>query len=51
MATTDMQPAHSEAAPQTITLQVGGMTCASCALRVEKGLKKVPGVRTRPGDI
>ena len=28
----------------TLQLQVGGMTCASCALRVEKGLKKVPGV-------
>src|SRR5438552_15047786 len=27
-----------------ITLPVGGMTCASCVLRVEKALKKVPGV-------
>ncbi len=44
MATTNMQPAPTEATPQTIMLQVGGMTCASCALRVEKGLKKVPGV-------
>ncbi|MDP3454546.1 heavy metal translocating P-type ATPase [Methyloversatilis sp.] len=28
-----------------ITLQVTGMTCASCAMRVEKSLKAVPGVR------
>ena len=32
-------------APSTsLSLQIGGMTCASCALRVEKGLKKEPGV-------
>src|SRR5260370_30977015 len=24
---------------------VEGMTCASCAMRIEKGLKKVPGVK------
>jgi P-type Cu+ transporter len=29
---------------QTLTLPVEGMTCASCVLRVEKTLKKVPGV-------
>jgi P-type Cu+ transporter len=28
-----------------IQMQVTGMTCASCALRVEKALKAVPGVR------
>jgi len=27
------------------TLSLEGMTCASCAMRIEKGLKKVPGVR------
>ncbi|HEX8997026.1 MAG TPA: heavy metal translocating P-type ATPase [Ktedonobacterales bacterium] len=28
----------------TATLAIEGMTCASCALRIEKGLKKLPGV-------
>lgn len=28
----------------TIDIGIGGMTCASCVLRVEKALKKVPGV-------
>ncbi|HQT65236.1 MAG: hypothetical protein B7Z75_11180 [Acidocella sp. 20-57-95] len=31
-------------APQTFDLAIGGMTCASCVLRVEKSLGKVPGV-------
>jgi Cu+-exporting ATPase len=45
MATTDMQPAPTgAAAPQTITLQVSGMTCASCVRRVERALGKTPGV-------
>ena len=30
--------------PQTIDIGIGGMTCASCVARVEKALKKVPGV-------
>lgn len=29
-----------------ITLAIGGMTCASCAGRVEKALAAVPGVET-----
>ena len=27
------------------TLDLEGMTCASCAMRIEKGLKKIPGVK------
>jgi Cu+-exporting ATPase len=38
------RPEESVAASATLSLQIGGMTCASCALRVEKGLKKEPGV-------
>ncbi|APW41118.1 heavy metal translocating P-type ATPase [Rhodoferax saidenbachensis] len=32
------------ASPSTIDIGIGGMTCASCVMRVEKALKKVPGV-------
>src|SRR5690348_6551702 len=28
-----------------IELSLEGMSCASCAMRIEKGLKKVPGVK------
>ncbi|OEU65481.1 MAG: copper-translocating P-type ATPase [Desulfobacterales bacterium PC51MH44] len=31
---------------QTITLPVSGMTCANCALNIEKGIKKLEGVQT-----
>ena len=34
----------NDAAAHTLDLGVGGMTCASCVARVEKALKKVPGV-------
>lgn len=27
-----------------IAMQVSGMTCAACAARIEKGLKRMPGV-------
>ncbi len=36
--------AARDAAQQTIDLDIGGMTCASCAARIEKKLNKVPGV-------
>ena len=29
-----------------LDIGVGGMTCASCVARVERGLQKVPGVQT-----
>ncbi|NJM08086.1 heavy-metal-associated domain-containing protein [Candidatus Gracilibacteria bacterium] len=32
-------------AEQQIDLPITGMTCASCVMRVEKALKKVPGVQ------
>ncbi|CAG9191940.1 Copper-exporting P-type ATPase [Paraburkholderia tropica] len=35
---------RSEAASRVAELEIHGMTCASCAMRVEKALAKVPGV-------
>ena len=32
--------------PASIDIGIGGMTCASCVARVEKALKKVPGVQS-----
>ncbi|RKF34546.1 heavy metal translocating P-type ATPase [Paraburkholderia fungorum] len=38
-------PRPADATPsRTTELDIGGMTCASCAMRVEKALAKVPGV-------
>lgn len=31
-------------ATQQIDIKIGGMTCAACSARVEKGLKKMPGI-------
>lgn len=33
-----------KSANQNVTVPIGGMTCAACAQRVEKGIKKLPGV-------
>ena len=38
-----MSTSKAEACEQT-TLQITGMTCATCATRIEKGLKKIDGV-------
>ena len=32
--------------PESLDIGIGGMTCASCVARVEKALKKVPGVQS-----
>jgi mercuric ion binding protein len=37
-------PSGSFAAPQTIALDVPGMTCALCPVTIRKALQKVPGV-------
>ncbi|MBO1769533.1 cation-translocating P-type ATPase [Agrococcus sp. TF02-05] len=38
---TDLQPT---AADSSVELEIGGMTCASCAMRIEKKLNKLEGV-------
>ncbi len=35
---------NQELVGSQVTFDLEGMTCASCAMRIEKGLKKVPGV-------
>src|SRR5262249_23625314 len=42
LAAEEASPSHERRITATLALE--GMTCASCALRIEKGLKKVPGV-------
>nr|WP_306171825.1 heavy metal translocating P-type ATPase [Variovorax sp. KK3] len=49
LRTADSGTASTPGAPAglpTRTLQIEGMTCASCVMRVEKALAKVPGVAT-----
>ncbi|MCR6478910.1 heavy metal translocating P-type ATPase [Variovorax sp. ZS18.2.2] len=40
-----LQQQHPSAGTATLDLSVGGMTCASCVMRVERALKNVPGVQ------
>lgn len=46
MSTTTLSPSSSAAVQQQqFDLGIGGMTCASCVGRVERALRKVPGVK------
>lgn len=38
-------PQNQAGGESRAVLELEGMTCASCAMRIEKGLKKVPGVK------
>ena len=40
-----LQPPVESSTESRAMLALEGMTCASCAMRIEKGLKKVPGVK------
>ena len=42
--TTTTNRSAASAAPPPLDLGIGGMTCASCVSRVERALRKVPGV-------
>ncbi|MEU9541246.1 heavy metal translocating P-type ATPase [Streptomyces mirabilis] len=42
--TTATTPATATAAPSEVEITIGGMTCASCAARVEKKLNRMDGV-------
>ena len=46
MTSASLSPAASGDAPAgTLDLGIAGMTCASCVGRVERALRKVPGVQ------
>ena len=46
LVTPTKKPVLQEIEPEAhVVLDLEGMTCASCAMRIEKGLKKVPGVK------
>ena len=44
MSTDTEIPTGTAPAPARVELAVGGMTCASCAARIEKKLNRMPGV-------
>src|SRR5687768_8808805 len=39
-----IEKAGFHVAPQSVQLQISGMTCAACSARIEKALNKLPGV-------
>ncbi|GGO00327.1 heavy metal translocating P-type ATPase [Saccharibacillus kuerlensis] len=41
---TETQPAKEQVNTRQAALQIGGMTCAACSARIEKGLKRMPGI-------
>src|SRR5438270_11935700 len=43
--TSAVMPQKQTEAESSAVLDIEGMTCASCAMRIEKGLKRVPGVK------
>src|SRR5512140_3399871 len=45
MARSIIQTMNTTITAPTLDIGIGGMTCASCVGRVEKALRKVPGVR------
>lgn len=44
-ATEPIENQPGEAVESRVLLDLEGMSCASCAMRIERGLKKVPGVK------
>ncbi len=44
MNTPTAPSASAAPSPQELDLSIGGMTCASCSGRVERALRKLPGV-------
>ena len=44
MSTTVGRDTGQAPAPQRVELAIGGMTCASCAARIERTLNKLDGV-------
>ncbi|MBE3557263.1 MAG: heavy metal translocating P-type ATPase [Firmicutes bacterium] len=45
MAAASSKPSEAKS-PAKVTIGISGMTCASCALRIEKGMKQLDGVQS-----
>ena len=46
-----MTPATRTGPGQTLTLAVDGITCSTCAVRIIRALRRVPGVRRPTVDL